>query len=126
MLISQLISLYQMLLFNCVFVAYVNTICDFNTSNVTIQHTKAMQMPRADGYFNTSNVTIQRSGVCEYGCRNIISIHLMLLFNITNTVIAYKRINFNTSNVTIQPISLAFCSEWTCHFNTSNVTIQRS
>lgn len=26
-----------MLLFNCVFVAYVNTICDFNTSNVTIQ-----------------------------------------------------------------------------------------
>ena len=48
-----------MLLFNCVFVAYVNTICDFNTSNVTIQ----------------------QGGYMCYWLIMRISIHLMLLFN---------------------------------------------
>ena len=81
MLISQLISLYQMLLFNCVFVAYVNTICDFNTSNVTIQPIMIMVFLTIIFHFNTSNVTIQ-------------------LLPLLSAVLLYY--HFNTSNVTIQ------------------------
>ena len=39
-------------------------------------------MPRADGYFNTSNVTIQPISLAFVPSGRVISIHLMLLFNV--------------------------------------------
>ena len=71
-----------MLLFNCVFVAYVNTLCDFNISNVTIQQSSLI------GDFD----------------RMDISIHLMLLFNSDAIALSKIQHHFNTSNVTIQHV----------------------
>ena len=53
-------------------------------------------------YFNTSNVTIQPSRYVRNYSNKYISIHLMLLFNITCTNSWLCYINFNTSNVTVQ------------------------
>ena len=54
------------------------------------------------GHFNTSNVTIQpilNIIICLF---NLISIHLMLLFNFLDGTSYNSQTNFNTSNVTIQ------------------------
>ena len=76
------ISIHLMLLFNCLACYFfaVN-VCDFNTSNVTIQpkfqhHRKGLYLN-----FNTSNVTIQLSLSSPTMSFLYISIHLMLLFN---------------------------------------------
>ena len=95
-----------MLLFNCLACYFfaVN-VCDFNTSNVTIQLLCLICPYPWDSYFNTSNVTIQpkfqhhRKGLyLNFNTSNVtiqlslssptmsflyISIHLMLLFNYT-------------------------------------------
>ena len=70
-----------MLLFNCVFVAYVNTLCDFNTSNVTIQLSASWMVFLTTYDFNTSNVTIKPFYSFKRTCTGRISIHLMLLLN---------------------------------------------
>ena len=75
-------------------------------------------------YFNTSNVTIQLAVNSARSFISHISIHLMLLFNVTVSFFRFSPSNFNTSNVTIQlnvtnPVNKPFLN-----FNTSNVTIQ--
>ena len=55
----------------------------------------------------------------------MISIHLMLLFNLNHRSRQSRHVYFNTSNVTIQ----LMCGKFKCgndhYFNTSNVTIQQ-
>ena len=53
-----------------------------------------------------------------------ISIHLMLLFNVNWCDATFRRMHFNTSNVTIQRIQLNRMLIKILNFNTSNVTIQ--
>ena len=52
--------------------------------------------------FNTSNVTIQLDVSGHFYKGVIISIHLMLLFNLRTAGYAAEDSYFNTSNVTIQ------------------------
>ena len=52
--------------------------------------------------FNTSNVTIQLFFIDVTAGNNVISIHLMLLFNLCWIVLKHLILYFNTSNVTIQ------------------------
>ena len=97
---------------------------DFNTSNVTIQHRKRVEPKLILLYFNTSNVTIQHqckinnsTTYHDFNTSNVtiqhilykrrrsykeISIHLMLLFNLIYFLLLNFKLNFNTSNVTIQ------------------------
>ena len=75
----------------------------FNTSNVTIQLSSILFLRYWMLYFNTSNVTIQPNGASRKNLYFSISIHLMLLFNLTKHLFRYTLIHFNTSNVTIQP-----------------------
>ena len=72
-----------MLLFNMASSALASAFSNFNTSNVTIQHGAALEIPYELLDFNTSNVTIQ---------------HPIIVF------LFYTSIHFNTSNVTIQRI----------------------
>ena len=53
----------------------------FNTSNVTIQLAYVLDVVRLKLYFNTSNVTIQLQLKQSLPAMVYISIHLMLLFN---------------------------------------------
>ena len=48
----------------------------------------------------------------------------MLLFNAKKAFLEVRRIYFNTSNVTIQPLQSAYIITSPFYFNTSNVTIQ--
>ena len=48
----------------------------------------------------------------------------MLLFNRYNLLLLPPLLDFNTSNVTIQPIMIMVFLTIIFHFNTSNVTIQ--
>ena len=85
------------------------------------QPAAGMQMP----YFNTSNVTIQ---LRKFDCITVsivISIHLMLLFNLKLAdILTVPLSHFNTSNVTIQQKKQLLKHLQNVHFNTSNVTIQ--
>ena len=54
--------------------------------------------------FNTSNVTIQLDVSGHFYKGVIISIHLMLLFNLLSVVCVVTLVYFNTSNVTIQQL----------------------
>ena len=117
----------------------------FNTSNVTIQQA-SISCKNCDFFdFNTSNVTIQLS-VCHttsflylisihlmllfnslitlFTIFRPISIHLMLLFNCLSESVTPSYSYFNTSNVTIQLVSLPLAVV-SSDFNTSNVTIQQ-
>ena len=49
----------------------------------------------------------------------------MLLFNLSYSTFALIKLDFNTSNVTIQPFSLCIADILCYYFNTSNVTIQQ-
>ena len=134
-----------MLLFNLLCNTHNIFVRHFNTSNVTIQQKWDYQQHRWWENFNTSNVTIQHHPLVLSEIYNHISIHLMLLFNCTNTGIFKLADNFNTSNVTIQlfpqdcssdfwkiSIHLMLLFNWKRkrlslidqNFNTSNVTIQ--
>ena len=75
-------------------------------------------------YFNTSNVTIQQHFSHIFVKFFIISIHLMLLFNILCAIPSQSIGDFNTSNVTIQQLFVRRRNFVKFHFNTSNVTIQ--
>ena len=54
-----------------------------------------------------------------------ISIHLMLLFNPLSAYQYIYHLDFNTSNVTIQLFTCSTSISFYTHFNTSNVTIQQ-
>ena len=75
-------------------------------------------------YFNTSNVTIQLKAETIPKGLDIISIHLMLLFNCYSSISISAITHFNTSNVTIQLITASGILSNFLNFNTSNVTIQ--
>ena len=62
----------------------INIYCylNFNTSNVTIQLEHLQDLKRVNLYFNTSNVTIQPPLHRLFHLCFLISIHLMLLFNV--------------------------------------------
>ena len=75
--------------------------------------------------FNTSNVTIQPDPRSAFKTPISISIHLMLLFNVSLSFHCMCNNHFNTSNVTIQLIIIDSTTCTYLHFNTSNVTIQR-
>ena len=98
------ISIHLMLLFNRTWTIWQITDWYFNTSNVTIQPPYCPLSSSGNTYFNTSNVTIQLQTLntsstninnfntsnvtiqptyewCSNACY-IISIHLMLLFNL--------------------------------------------
>ena len=80
---------------------------NFNTSNVTIQLVAFQNLITIIINFNTSNVTIQLPSLFANDFVSSISIHLMLLFNITILYISHVAQDFNTSNVTIQPTILS-------------------
>ena len=120
------ISIHLMLLFNCLACYFfaVN-VCDFNTSNVTIQpkfqhHRKGLYLN-----FNTSNVTIQLSLSSPTMSFLYISIHLMLLFNFSRTGLkATERV----ISIHLMLLFNLLCRKKyvnPLYFNTSNVTIQR-
>ena len=120
------ISIHLMLLFNDI-AALSDTISfHFNTSNVTIQRPATIPTSFILLHFNTSNVTIQLLNTIRLHSSFLISIHLMLLFNILIRLLLFRVVyNFNTSNVTIQLFILGCLLIKDFHFNTSNVTIQR-
>ena len=66
----------------------------FNTSNVTIQLSCQNSEMACRLNFNTSNVTIQLYVVTTYSYSFLISIHLMLLFNISDKPISDKAVAF--------------------------------
>ena len=71
-----------MLLFNKIGITILtHKICNFNTSNVTIQQNRYGATGKPRIYFNTSNVTIQQTAL---------------------TAAEIRQQYFNTSNVTIQ------------------------
>ena len=98
------ISIHLMLLFNYKPNLRLQSLVNFNTSNVTIQHAKYRCCKDLKYYFNTSNVTIQR---------------------IEPVFLDLPWIYFNTSNVTIQQGLPATAKVVYGNFNTSNVTIQQ-
>ena len=52
----------------------------FNTSHVTVYHSRASFCNSFNIHFNTSHVTVYQQRNCTGSTRDIISIHLMLLF----------------------------------------------
>ena len=131
-----------------VFVAYVNTLCDFNTSNVTIQlwicaiifvwvlnfNTSNVTIQRGNFFisfflltdFNTSNVTIQQGNTRHARSISKISIHLMLLFNWLHSQKRTPAWNISIHLMLLFNLLLSSSHHNLCHFNTSNVTIQRT
>ena len=76
-------------------------------------------------YFNTSYVTVQHALTIIRTYIFIISIHLMLRFNLFKIVKIYNvRSNFNTSYVTVQHFLFQLLRNWIFYFNTSYVTVQ--
>ena len=74
-------------------------------------------------YFNTSHVTVYRNlqfNSKQYSC---ISIHLMLLFILSVSILAFVCGNFNTSHVTVYPLIPRFSWSVPSYFNTSHVTV---
>ena len=79
---------------------------NFNTSYVTVQLTHIVFYNFKLNYFNTSYVTVQRNKAVLDLYNQIISIHLMLRFNLVIFQKAqYKQSDFNTSYVTVQPVA---------------------
>ena len=113
-----------MLLFNFKHIIRRLQIIHFNTSNVTIQLLLPSYCHLHSADFNTSNVTIQLLPYFLFWFIKLISIHLMLLFNIFSCNIPFQRYYFNTSNVTIQLTNSVTNLYINLNFNTSNVTIQ--
>ena len=109
-----------------VFVAYVNTLCDFNTSNVTIQLWICAIIFVWVLNFNTSNVTIQQGNTRHARSISKISIHLMLLFNWLHSQKRTPAWNISIHLMLLFNLLLSSSHHNLCHFNTSNVTIQRN
>ena len=125
----------------------IHQLLSFNTSHVTVQPTKLGTTQQNISSFNTSHVTVQLKChtcgaewyrfqyipcYCSTSTRatfifhKYVSIHPMLLFNLTRTEQHWINFRFNTSHVTVQHPSLEhFFEEKDC-FNTSHVTVQRA
>ena len=74
----------------------------FNTSNVTIQHIQVTGRIAENVISIHLMLLFNQTGRKQHRSSNIISIHLMLLFNVKGLSEITKKNNFNTSNVTIQ------------------------
>ena len=96
----------------------------FNTSNVTIQPGMISKLSYSVFYFNTSNVTIQRTFPRIQHTKKLISIHLMLLFNECNSVKQPALINISIHLMLLFNVVYSSYHCCTLDFNTSNVTIQ--
>ena len=69
-----------MLLFIAVTLGMTTRCLNFNTSHVTVYHSRASFCNSFNIHFNTSHVTVYQQRNCTGSTRDIISIHLMLLF----------------------------------------------
>ena len=83
-----------MLLFNNYSLDATSGYKNFNTSNVTIQPVSQIEIKATSIYFNTSNVTIQPIKAFSIKRLAAISIHLMLLFNITTILAPSPYVSF--------------------------------
>ena len=96
------ISIHLMLLFNCIPSFLTLNCLHFNTSNVTIQHIQVTGRIAENVISIHLMLLFNQTGRKQHRSSNIISIHLMLLFNVKGLSEITKKNNFNTSNVTIQ------------------------
>ena len=97
----------------------------FNTSHVTVYHKgvawlillfpfqyiscyclsrRALGSKVAENNFNTSHVTVYLTTYSVMFPSQVISIHLMLLFILSNAMVATGSVYFNTSHVTVYPV----------------------
>ena len=106
-----MISIHLMLLFN--FHSSLGSaifFSDFNTSNVTIQLVSIVQQQKKKN-FNTSNVTIQLRCLSLVSRSWLISIHLMLLFNVFR---ASKGFFHTTISIHLMLLFNLYCSISVC------------
>ena len=78
----------------------------FNTSHVTVYHSRASFCNSFNIHFNTSHVTVYLLADSFVISINHISIHLMLLFIGVKVSYPSGRENFNTSHVTVYPAQM--------------------
>ena len=136
-----------MLLFICTCHQIIHGICSISIHLMLL----FIRMPKGYTsdciYFNTSHVTVYLYAIFLAVLQILISIHLMLLFIVSDVqskvekkafqyiscyclsqLMDWKKdakIHFNTSHVTVYPWKFSELGNKTIHFNTSHVTVYR-
>mgnify|MGYP000809700172 CR=1 FL=1 len=95
----------------------------FNTSHVTVYHSRASFCNSFNIHFNTSHVTVYRILMLLLLVQHTISIHLMLLFIILSNTVYHilSIISIHLMLLFIKMIRLERAN--VMHFNTSHVTV---
>ena len=117
------ISIHLMLLFICISAGVTLVVCYFNTSHVTVYLTGSSTRESRTIYFNTSHVTVYHHWKNAKPRWMSISIHLMLLFIVLNSLSDNPVSLFQYISCYCLSLVNWLVKIFDFYFNTSHVTV---